>query len=333
MIYSVRRFLSSMGRQYSCNKENVQHKINTSFRMFINRLHADFPPHWHTDIEMIIPQEAPYKVICANQTYHVEIGDILLICPAVIHEIFSPYPGTRVYIQADFSGVITLKDMDKAFRLMSPALHIKKSSCPPEIYDYLRGRIDKIMKLYFGSAPALHMNEKEEDENVIAFTELDPFGELEIYSLLMQFIAFCAKNITLFRDLDLSGSSTTFKNSTSLSNICTYISEHFTENLSLECIASHAGFSKYYFERIFSDYTGMTFYQYLQQMRINHAKSLLSNPELSVTDISYQAGFTSCTAFTRAFKKSTGYPPSQFRTLNEEQHPLSANPHFADIKL
>ena len=77
----------------------------------------------------------------------------------------------------------------------------------------------------------------------------------------------------------------------------------------------------------------MTFYQYLQQMRINHAKSLLSNPELSVTDISYQTGFTSCTAFTRAFKKSTGYPPSQFRTLNEEQHPLSANPHFADIKL
>ena len=85
-------------------KETVNHKVGTNLRMFINRLHADFPPHWHTDIEIILPKEAPYRVVCGNQTYDVEIGDILLICPAVLHEIFSPTPGARVYIQADFSG-------------------------------------------------------------------------------------------------------------------------------------------------------------------------------------------------------------------------------------
>ena len=147
----------------------------------------------------------------------------------------------------------------------------------------------------------------------------------------MQFIAYCAKNFALFQGPDPVSSSGAFKNSISLSNVCAYISEHFTEALSLESISEYAGFSKYHFERIFREYTGVTFYQYLLQMRINYAQTLLSNPELSVTDISDQAGFASCTAFTRAFKKSTGYPPSQFRMLNEVKHPLNANPHFADM--
>ena len=312
-------------------KENVNHKINTSLRMFINRLHSDFPPHWHTDIEIIIPKQAPYKVICSNQTYDVQIGDILMICPAVLHEIFSPTPGDRVYIQADFSGIISLKEIEKAFRLMSPALHVKKNTCPPDIYDKLCDYLDKIMKLYFGSVHNEDTDKVPEDESFITFTELEPYGELEIYSILMQFIAFCAKNINLFQGPDPVSSSGSFKNSISLSNVCAYISEHFTQDLSLESISEYAGFSKYHFERIFREYTGVTFYQYLLQMRINYAQTLLSNPELSVTDISDQAGFASCTAFTRAFKKSTGYPPSQFRLLNEEKHPLNANPHFAEF--
>jgi AraC-like DNA-binding protein len=64
-------------------------------------------------------------------------------------------------------------------------------------------------------------------------------------------------------------------------------------------------------------------------MRIGYAQTLLSNPELSITEIAYQAGFASQAAFTQAFKKNTGYLPSLFRTLNEVQHPLPSNPYFA----
>ena len=310
-------------------KEKVQHKINTNLRMFINRLHADFPPHWHTDIEIIWPKEAPYKVICGNQTYEVDIDDILIICPAVLHEIFSPTPGARIYIQADFSGIISLKEIDKAFRLMSPALHVKKKTCPPEVYEQVCNYLEMIMELYFGSAPSIDEDDKPEDDKITSYTELDPYGELEIYSILLEFIAFCGKNLSIFQSSDPAASENTCKNTLSLSKVCTYISEHFSENLTLEDIATYAGFSKYHFERIFSDYTGFTFYQYLQQMRINYAQTLLSNPELSITEISFQAGFASQAAFTRAFKKNTGYPPSQFRMLNEEQHPLPSNPYFA----
>ncbi|MBE5842916.1 MAG: AraC family transcriptional regulator [Butyrivibrio sp.] len=323
---------TGMKSQLVSVRESVQHKINTSLRMYINQEHTNYPAHWHTDIEIIWPKEGYYKVICANQTYNLDEGDILLICPAVLHEIFSLSLGTRVYIQADFSRITALKEIDKAFRLMSPALHIKNKYCPSDIYKQLCEWLEMIKELYFGSAPPVQMSEGKIGHSLMSFTELDPYGELEIYSILMQFIALCGKNISLFQGTDSKSDSSTFKNSLSLSNVCAYLSEHFTEDISLESVAAYAGFSKYHFERLFSEYTGVTFYQYLQQMRINYAQTLLSNPELSITDISYQAGFASCTAFTRAFRKSTGYPPSQFRMLNEEHHPLPANPHFADLK-
>ncbi len=312
-------------------KEKVNHKINTNLRVFMNDLHADFPPHWHTDIEMILPKSAPYKVICGNQVYNVEIGDILFICPAVLHEIFSPIAGSRLYIQADFSGIISMKEIEKAFRLMSPALHIKKKTCPQNIYRQLCEYVDTIIKLYSASDSPMQILGDPESYNTIPLMELEPYDELEIYSILMRFIALCAKNISLFQGTESVSGSTVFKNSISLSDVCAYIAEHFTEALSLESISAYAGFSKYHFERIFREYTGVTFYQYLQQTRINYAQTLLSNPELSITDISDQAGFASCTAFTRAFKKSTGYPPSQFRMLNEQQHPIIMNQHFADV--
>lgn len=311
-------------------KEQVNHKINTNLRVFMNRLHSDFPPHWHADVEIIMAVGAPYKVKCANQTYNMEIGDILFICPAVLHEIFSPVPGARLYIQADFSGFTSLMDLKGAFRLLAPAFHIKKRTCPPEIYNQFRSYIDKISELYFGCIPSIDVNGAEDDKR-ISFMELESYNELEIYSYLMMFIAFCGKNQDLFKGTTSGFVSNSFKNTIPLSDVCAYISEHFTEELTLDHVAEYAGFSKYHFERIFTEYNGVTFYRYLQQMRINYAQLLLSNHDLTITDIAGQTGFTSCTAFTRAFKKNTGYPPSQYRMLNEEKHPLSANSHFANI--
>lgn len=320
-----------MKRQIAGAKESVQHKKNTSLRMYINKEHTNYPPHWHTDIEIICPKEGTYKVICANQTYNLEEGDILLICPAVIHEIFSTSLGERVYIQADFSRLTLLKELEKAFRLMSPALHIQAKNCPSDIYQKFWSWIDEIKEIYFGSAPPVEMCEGTTGHSLMSFTELEPFGELEIYSILMQFTALAGKNLSLFQGCDHHSDDTGFKNSLSLSSVCAYLSEHFTEDITLESIADYAGFSKYHFARIFRDYAGTTFYQFLQQKRIGYAQMLLSNPEVSITDIAYQSGFASSPAFTRAFRKSTGYTPSEFRMLNELKHPLPANKHFADL--
>ena len=305
-------------------RESVPHRLNTNIRMYINEIDADFPPHWHTDIEIIYPTVGTYKVNCQSRSYFLEEGDILLICPAAIHEIFTTGPtGSRIYVQADFSKSISLKEIEAAFRNMAPALHIRAASCPGEIYRTLCGYIHDIRKIYFRSAPPVDLSEGEDMDHLLSYTGLEPFEEVEIYSILMRFIALAGKNLSLINNQTAPAVHvSTRRDRIPLSSVCAYLAEHFTEPVSLEDIASFAGYSKYHFERIFNEYTGETFYQYLQQKRINFAQTLLSNPMLSITDIAYQAGFASSTAFTRAFRKSTGYTPSQFRLLDEERYPL-----------
>ncbi|MCR5716419.1 MAG: AraC family transcriptional regulator [Lachnospiraceae bacterium] len=313
-------------------QESVPHKVNTNLRMYINEEQTNYPSHWHTDIELIYPYVGSYLVNCGARSYHLAEGDILLICPAVIHEIFATSPGTRIYIQADFSKAGSFKEIESAFRAMAPALHIQKAFCPADLYQLLCDWIRDIQKIYFGSAPPVQMSEGREGHSLMSFTELEPYGEVEIYSILMQFIALAGKNLTRLQLSPPTFRHAGYRNKNPLNSACVYLSEHFTEEITLEEIAAFAGFSKYHFARIFNDYTGETFYQYLQQKRINFAQTLLSNPLLSVTDIAYQAGFASSTAFTRAFRKSTGFTPTQFRQLNEEKHPLPENAHFANFR-
>ena len=300
--------------------------------MYIHDLDTDYPPHWHTDIELIHMVKGTYKINCGARSYFLEEGDIMLICPAVIHEILNTtHMGLRIYVQADLSKTISLREIDTAFRDMAPALHIKAATCPPDLYITLCDYIHAIEKIYLGSADPYEMTERRNGNSVMLNSELEPFGEVEIYTILMRFIALAGKNLSLFQQAATSSHAGGTRSKASLSSVCEYISDHFAEEITLEDIASYAGFSKFHFSRIFTEYTGETFYQYLQQKRINYAQTLLSNPSLSITDVAYQSGFTSSTAFTRVFRKSTGFTPSQFRLLNEEKHPLQANEHFAHL--
>ena len=307
----------------STARESVPHRFNTNIRMYINKIDANFPPHWHTDIEIIYPTEGTYRVNCGAHPYYLEEGDILLICPATIHEIFTTSPtGTRIYIQADLSKTVSLTEIESAFHDMSPALHIHAASCPPDIYHTLCAYIHDIQQIYFGAAPPVEMSEEQDVDTLVLYTALQPYGAVEIYSILMRFVALAGKNLAQIQQTTQTSQIASPRNRLALSNVCAYLSEHFTEEITLEDIAAFAGFSKYHFARIFNEYTGETFYQYLQQKRISFAQTLLSNPTLSITDIAYQSGFASSTAFTRTFRKSTGYTPSQFRLLDEKQHPF-----------
>ena len=101
--------------------------------------------------------------------------------------------------------------------------------------------------------------------------------------------------------------------------ITDYISNHFSENLTLEAVASLAGFSKYHFARLFKQYTNSSFYKFLNQKRIEYAKSLLLDPELAVTEVAAQSGFSSLSAFLRMFKQLNLCTPTEFRSMYDSQ--------------
>ena len=92
-----------------------------------------------------------------------------------------------------------------------------------------------------------------------------------------------------------------------------YINEHLDENPSLAAIADELEMSQYYFCRLFKQSTGMTPHQYLIQQRVEQAKLLLRQPELTITEVALACGFTHQSHFAKYFRKITGFTPKQFR--------------------
>jgi AraC-like DNA-binding protein/ligand-binding sensor protein len=92
-----------------------------------------------------------------------------------------------------------------------------------------------------------------------------------------------------------------------------FITEHHTEDLSLEQVAKSVNTSKFYFCKLFKKATGINFTDYVARVRTERAKNLLLNPNLRVSEIAYEVGFQSLTHFNRVFKRILGRSPSEYR--------------------
>jgi two-component system response regulator YesN len=98
--------------------------------------------------------------------------------------------------------------------------------------------------------------------------------------------------------------------------IVDFIENSYMEDISLSYLAEHAGFNTSYLSRLFKMKTGMGFIQYITQVRIDHAKDMLKQSELSIGEICKQVGFWDDKHFSRTFKRETGFSPTDFRKLH-----------------
>ena len=92
-----------------------------------------------------------------------------------------------------------------------------------------------------------------------------------------------------------------------------YMHENFSSDISLSEIAGHCFVSPFHFSRLFKKFTFFSPYQYLQNTRLKHAELLLKNSRMTVTDISYAAGFSSTEYFATAFKQRYRLSPTDYR--------------------
>jgi len=100
-----------------------------------------------------------------------------------------------------------------------------------------------------------------------------------------------------------------------------YIERHLDEELNVELLSRVANFSKFHFHRQFAVHTGINVFRYIQLMRLRHASYQLAFAEQRrITDIALEAGFENPESFSRAFKKTFGQTPSQFRQQPAWQH-------------
>lgn len=92
-----------------------------------------------------------------------------------------------------------------------------------------------------------------------------------------------------------------------------YIRQNFRKDIALEEVARLVNISPYYFSKLFKEETGMNFTEYLTGLRIETAKPLLKNREMSIKQVCLDSGYANPNYFSRIFKKWTGITPTEFR--------------------
>lgn len=273
--------------------ETVNYKKDTQMRLQTNDWYENFPPHWHTPFELIMPIKNTYTVRCGNAEYILQEGETIIICPGIIHELFSPPEGVRIIFQPGISK-LPFQELDLIISRISPAVIITEKETP-EIHDRIRQLMLEIQEEYFSSLP---------------------YAESSVYSKFLEILVLAGRHYA-----NAAGHNSKIQQQSKQKYmekflfICDYINEHSAEPLTLEDTAALAGFSKYHFSRLFRQYTDTTFYRYLNQKRIAHAKQLLLDHDLPVLEIAFQCGFSNLSSFLRMFKLLTGYTPSELRKM------------------
>jgi AraC-like DNA-binding protein len=106
-----------------------------------------------------------------------------------------------------------------------------------------------------------------------------------------------------------------------------YIHRHYRQPLGLNDIAAKAQLSRFYLTRLFKAQTGTTVCDYLEQVRIQHARHLLLDPERSIADVAAWVGFAEQAYFANVFRRRVGQSPSAYRIkARRKQFPPSLPP-------
>ena len=243
--------------------ETADYRTDTQVCLYYNNENENYPPHWHTPFEVIMPVNNGYTVVVGERRYVLREWDILVICPGIVHELFAPETGERIIFQPSLSQ-IQIRELELLISLIRPAILITPEDFPD----------------FHPIARQLMMEIKEE------YFLCEPYYETAIYSRFMRILVDIGRLHGALKHPASDASNSRQKDYLDkFLYITNYINEHFAENLSLEQVADLAGFSKYHFTRLFRQYTDTSCYKYLNQKRIDYAKTLLLDPNLPVIDV------------------------------------------------
>ena len=136
---------------------------------------------------------------------------------------------------------------------------------------------------------------------------LEALSRLNSYSEIKALIAeHISKN---FKDKsDDEGGSNPFINASHR-----YISENFSQPLTLQSVADHIHLNPNYLCELFSKKSGETFYEYLLKVRMLETKRLLLETDMNINKIAPSVGYSEIVSFNRAFKRFYGMSPSQYK--------------------
>lgn len=280
------------------SKENRQH--STSFvpygyyecrlpEMFIN-----VPMHWHPEFEIDYILEGCGDFVLGDEKLTLSAGDILILPPDMLHAVYLTEENFLSYDALVFhSNMLGANSNDRStVDCIHPIISGTTKICNHIPHNL--PNIDEFKSCVSNIFSSARKNSSHYD--------------LLLKSELMHLFWLLDGN----QQLAKKGAPTP-KNSSLIRPALEYISEHFSENITVEQLASLLHLSKSHFMSCFKKAVGISAIEYLTQYRINYACEQLILTNLPIAEISLTSGYDNLSNFNRHFKKIVGQTPKEYR--------------------
>jgi AraC-like DNA-binding protein len=117
------------------------------------------------------------------------------------------------------------------------------------------------------------------------------------------------------RQLEVYAKTTTSKEkgeTSKIAQVIDYLKSNYKNKISLETISKKVGISRFYLCKLFLKETGVNLLDYLNGLRLEHAKLELHEGEKKIADVALDSGFQSVPHFNQVFRKKIGVSPKQY---------------------
>ncbi|MCR5743449.1 MAG: AraC family transcriptional regulator [Lachnospiraceae bacterium] len=233
------------------------------------------------------------RVITPYEQFDAHAGDITSMPPKLYHRTFSlsnqPYSSFLIKLSEDFAKTFIAEMGAELWTYVFEQKHFTFDADTSHIIEAI---LQDMFEIYESSSPHKNMLLKG------AFYRL----------------------AVLMRDKDQSTDVLLFKSilSGEIMEAMYYIEQHYDENILIGDVSDMIGFSGGHFSRLFSSQVGIPFSRYLINVRIRHAKELLINTDMSISDIALSTGFNSGDYMSACFGKYEGMTPTTFRHMSRQ---------------
>ena len=240
---------------------------------YINHKRKPFvAPHFHSAIELVVVRHGCMTAMINGETLNVEAGYGCFVNSFCMHAYSADAEDTEVY--AFVGNAATFEPIFSDIGGIPPVRF--------KFDDF--SLLDRIVTYYNGS-------------------EEDGVRHALFSGAAATLLAIIAQHHSLRSDTAAYGTG-------EICALLRYISDHFTEDLTLSSLSARFGYSPQYFSKLFHRYVKINLTEYIGVARVNYAKKLLdANRTKSVAEIAFESGFASVPTFYRAYKKVFGTLP------------------------
>ena len=249
------------------------------------------PIHWHDEFEIIYVKSGFLTVSISGENYIGKPGDAFVVSPGNLHFMGSQTGNVDYFTFLFPLKYISFRTDDILDDKLLEPLNSGHLIINPEIEDTVKEQCEQLIEIYGAK--------KEESQSKIT-------AQIKTKMILLQFILELWKRGFIVEN-DTSGKNTVEK------EMVSYIQQNFTGKILLKEFGEQFHLSEKYISRYFKEHFHITISQYVTYLRLEHAKHLLQDTNIPVTEVAMQSGYQNVSYFIRSFKKMYGMSPLKYR--------------------